>query len=360
MKRMLISTPAGAHFVLAHQKRTLEKRFPDGISNLIVFLTPGVDTINGGILSICSVYIESLNLKEVHRSEVLLCTPPGDPPLPKYTRFSNSIDLFSFILVLSHFKNLDRLLINIPENRVVQFLEYMTEDDCSKLRNIENLHLNMMLQNIKELPDSYPNRIETLKELGTVTCTTAHQQYTNKGTRAMLGVPLHKLSTYVSPEQYQRRSYREKRNLLVVSPDPNPLKEMVLERIGRELPEIQVRVIRNLTYEEYKQKIAEAKWSITFGEGLDNYFIETIFSGGIGFAVFNKDFFTPDFKSMKSIYGSINELIQRICHDIACLDNEDTFSQYQTEQYEICSRHYNSAVYRDNLKSFYEGKYTIK
>jgi hypothetical protein len=360
VKRAFRDTKVGTYLALARQARMLRDRFPANYSNLIILLSPGKDTINGGILSICSVYTESLNLRDVHRSEVVMCTLPGDSPLSRYTRFDNTIDLFSFTLVLSHFRDLDQMIINIPENGWTQFLENLSQDDLDRLRRVRHLHFNIMLQNIKQLPESYQRFIDELRLLGKVTFTTAHQQYSTSKTRAMLGVPLHKLSVYVSPEQYHRRGYLEKKNLLIVSPDPDPHREIVLARIREQLPDLRIQVIRNLTYEEYKKRIEEAKWSLTFGEGLDGYFVETIFSGGIGFAVYNRDFFTPDFESLRSLYTSHEDLTQKICRDIVDLDNEEAYTQYQIEQFDICSKHYDSAIYRENLRSFYEGKYTFE
>jgi hypothetical protein len=62
---------------------------------------------------------------------------------------------------------------------------------------------------------------------------------------------------------------------------------------------------------------------------------------------------------MKSVYGSYDDLLQRIGGDMMNLDNEKAYSQYQMEQFEVCSRHYNSTIYRGNLRLFYEGKYTF-
>src|SRR6266852_4198044 len=56
---------------------------------LIVFLTPGYEYRSGGVISIASIYRESLALRHLHRSEVVLCIVPGEPLLTKYTWFEN-------------------------------------------------------------------------------------------------------------------------------------------------------------------------------------------------------------------------------------------------------------------------------
>jgi hypothetical protein len=135
--------------------------------------------------------------------------------------------------------------------------------------------------------------VSGLKRFGRVTCTTAHEAYTNSATREAMGVPLHRLSVCVGPEYYSLSGYRDKEPLLIVSPDPQPLKEKVLHRIAQACPDLTIKIIENLSYGDYRKLARRAKWSLTFGEGLDGYFLEPVFSGGVSFAVFNDRFFYP-------------------------------------------------------------------
>ena len=66
----------------------------------------------------------------------------------------------------------------------------------------------------------------------------------------------------------------------------------------------------------FKKVISEAKWALTLGEGLDGYFIEPIFSGAIGFSVYNSRFFTEDFESLETVYSDYDELIKKMPMDI--------------------------------------------
>jgi hypothetical protein len=201
--------------------------------------------------------------------------------------------------------------------------------------------------------------IDVLKALaGRVTITTAHQKYCSAEYRQQFGLPIHKLSVWISPEQYQFRKWADKEDLLVVSPDQHPMKEEVLELLGR-LPGLTVRIIQNLTYTEYKDLISRAKWSLTFGEGLDGYFIEPIFSGAIGFAVFNEQFFTPDFGELATVYSSYQQLIGKIGRDIRDMDNEPAFAAYQQQEYALCAKYYSYEQYRSNIQAFYKEKYTL-
>ena len=356
------------NYGLIEQKRAIEKQqdellkkmYNPDIEKLIIFLTPGEDIVNGGILSISSIFKESTRLKDIHGSEVIMCTIPGDPVLLKYTKFNNENYIFRFSQVISYFYNLKELIIHIPEYAISKFLYVLTNSYLPRLRKINKVHFNIMLQNIQLLPDRYKLCINKLKEMGKVTCTTAHDQYSTLDMREKLGIPLHKLSTYVSPELYNKRDYKDKEDLMIISPDPHPQKIQVLNTIHNRLPYIKIQVIKDMSYEEYKNLISKAKWSLTFGEGLDGYFIETIFSGGISFAVDNQDFFTDDFRSLRTVYKDYNSLIKNICFDIQYLDNEQEYNKYHEKQFKICSSYYNYTKYIENLKMFYKENYTYK
>lgn len=172
-------------------------------------------------------------------------------------------------------------------------------------------------------------------------------------------MPLHFLSWFLSPEQYTKRSYTQKRNLMIVSPDTHPMKTEILDIIQSRFPEMKIRIIQKMTYEEYKDLISWAKWALTFGEGIDGYFVEMAFSGGISFALYKPAFFTEDFRALRTVYADGNDMAKRICLDMEDLDNEPNFKNYQQEEFDLCYKYFNHEQYVKNIRLFYEGKYTI-
>lgn len=338
------------------QEKLLKENYSPNTRKLIVFLTPGADIVNGGILSISSLYEETKKLKYMHEAETLLCTIPGNPLLLKYTKFENKNYIYCLSRVLSYFRNIQSLVIHIPEYCVGHFLRNLSIKDYLRLNKIRCVHFNVMIQNIEVL--SPMEEIERLKRLGKVTCTTAHEKYSTLEMRKKLGCPLHKLSTYVSPEKYDRKGYVEKEDLMIVSHDEHSRKAEVLGLIAKCLPHLKIQIIKNLTYEEYKKVISRAKWALTFGEGLDNYFVEAVFSGGISFSVYNPKFFTEDFKSLSTVYDNYNALIEKICSDIENLDNEIAYVNCQDKLYTLCRKHYDYEKYVKNVELFYKGRYT--
>src|SRR5438067_5737796 len=86
-----------------------------GTKRLIVFLTPGCEARNGGVLAILAMKRETLALRELHRARVTLCTVPGDDRrFFKYIWFDNRDYLLDLDTVLKSCGHLDYLQVHIP------------------------------------------------------------------------------------------------------------------------------------------------------------------------------------------------------------------------------------------------------
>ncbi len=341
------------------QDALLKKNFAPNSKKLIVFLVPGSDwetgkdKISGGTISIVSVCEETAATQE---AATILCTMRGDHLFTRHEMFENNTPVFRFTQLPLYFNQAEEVLIHIPEFMAAYFVRSISRKDLAWLQRMKWVHFNIMNQNIRLMPDK--EVIGSLRKIAQeFTITTAHQKYCNTYYRDYYGVPIHKLSVWISPDQYQFKTWRQKENLMVVSPDEKPWKAKILDKLSR-VPGLTITIIRNLTYEQYKALIARAKWSLTFGEGLDGYLIEPVFSGAVGFAVYNEEFFTPDFKGLPAIYNSYEELYERIPEDMHALDNEHGFKACQQEQFNICARYYSRDQYRKNIDAFYRKEYT--
>ena len=327
-----------------------------GTKRLIVFLTPGFEVRAGGVMAIASYYRESIALRDIHGAKVVLCAFPGDPPFFKYSWFNNHNYILDLESVLKACTQLDYLLIHIPAIAVDLMVNWLATASPTLLSHIKEIQLNILVMNIDNIQGK---NVAGLKRFGKVTCITAHEAYTNSATREMMGVPLHRLSVYIGPEHYSVSQYQEKDPLLIVSPDPHPLKEKVLHRIAQAYPELKIRIIENLSYEDYTNLARRAKWSLTFGEGLDGYFVEPVLNGGISFAVFNNRYFTPPFLNMETIYPSWNDLLEKIIEDIKIFAEPAAYSRCWRQVYELVCSLYNTDRFRENLRMFYRGEYTF-
>ncbi len=351
----------GEHKIKGYQHELLRISFPSNLKKLIIILTPGWNGVSGGILSETALYEETRRLTAIHDSETIMCTIPGESALLRYTLFENRNYLYDLKDTLSYFRNLDSLLIHIPEYAVSKFLRRLTKKDYSRIAKINSLHLNILLQNFQLFEKSVsPEDLDRLGKLGRLSCTTAHERYSNQQLRDRLRFPLHRLSVYLSPELYERRDYSEKENLMIVSPDPHPRRIEILRLLADKMPQLNIQIVQDLAYEDFKKLISRTKWALTFGEGLDGYFIETIFSGGISFAVYNSTFFTEDFRPLETVYESYDALKKKICSDLEQLDAEETYERYQKKQFDLCRKHYSHEDYVKNVKTFYQGDYTFK
>jgi hypothetical protein len=338
------------------------EQFPRDAEKLVLFFIEGADPktgrdkISGGIMSIVSLCEESRAILEITNTAVLLCTFPDQYLLSKHTRFQNESDVFRFDQLEDYFWNVKQVIIHIPEYLCQHFLKYTEDKRLTWLANGKHVHINILNQNIKYMP--LPETVNKIRRVAAVTSvTTAHERYCSEYYRQLYDVPLHKFSVWISPEKYQFTDYHSKKNLMVVSPDGHPMREKILD-VLRAIPGLEVRVINGLTYQEYLEVITEAKWTLTFGEGLDGYLIEPIFSGAVGFAVYNDDFFTPDFKSIPTIFETWAELESRITDEIRRLDDPVLFVNARQSQAELCGKYYSGEVYRENIKAFYGKKYT--
>ncbi len=316
---------------------------------MIVFLVPGKDVVNGGIMAILKHASATRSLPGVHHADVRVCTIPNGPTLFRFTRFLNDERVLNFRQILDVANELRWLHLNIPEVYLTTFLK---APDVARLRSLKNTQLsfNVMLQNI----DFEPSRgdIERLGRMGHVTISTAHKAYACRETEERLGAPLSHWSVWVSAEKYRRAPYAEKEKLVIYSPDKCPEKKRVLAHLAAAMPDFHFREIRGVRYEEYLSLIARAKYSITFGEGLDAYLVEPIFSGSIACAVFNRRFFTNEYLHVPGVFASWTELMNGLPR-LASYLNETTYQEMQSVQFEKISREYSYNEYTNNLERYY-------
>jgi hypothetical protein len=328
-----------------------------GAKRLIIVLTPGFECRAGGVISIAFIYRESIALRHIHGARVALCALPGDPPFLKYGWFENDNYILDLEQVLKNCTDLDHLMLHIPAYSINRVLSFLASQSSTLLRNIKEVHLNVMLQNI-DLVDGMD--VGGLHQFGKVTCTTAHESYTNAVIREKMGMPLHRLSVCIGPETYSLASYHKKEQLLIISHDPHSLKDRVLGQLAQAHPNLTIKVIENLSYSDYRDLARRAKWSLTFGEGLDAYFLEPLFSGGVPFAVFNDRFFTTPFANLETVYSSWEALMENMPADIERLDELSAYQSCWRKAFDLASSLYSVEGFRKNLQLFYRGEYTFQ
>lgn len=343
-------------WIVLRQRLYLHRRRAGQNRRIIVFLVPSRDLVNGGVRSIISLADESEKLRAIHGADVFVANAPGTSRLLRYTKFKNTRTLVSLDLLLNLVPPGAELLVHIPELYVKNVVQHEATT-FARLKGV-NKRFNIMLQNIDLMPK--PTDVAQLRSYGITTCTTAHRAYGNEQTALLIGCPVHHLSVGVCAAQYNRVPYVNKSNLIILSPDQHPARDQILKDLKAALPQYEFRVVWNLTFEQYKELIARAKFSLTFGEGLDGYFVETIFSGGIGCAVYNDRFFTPDLRKLPFVYPSWDALVRQLPNDIVQADIEDNFKKIQATQFDPLANEYAIERFRTNLAQFYRDHFPVE
>ena len=322
---------------------------------LVWFLVPSWDICGGGLMSICYFYAETRTVLAGSDVAVVASTYPNAPTLKKYTAFPNSMDIFSFAEIVTYFKSVEHAILHIPEYFCKDFPSQPSPIERLFLDTIPRLHINIMLQNIDQCN---PDDIQPLRTLADeITCTTAHDRYSTQEQSTRFGIPLHKLSIFV--DGYEQRRWTEKQDIMILSPDQHPLRNRVIDTIKKGLPTLELITIGGMSYENYRSLIAKAKWSLTFGEGLDGYFAEMAWTGGIPFAVYNDRFFMPQFRGLSTVYDTWDELQTWIVGDILKLDHEEVYDAAGEPIRQVLNELYNCEKYRENIRLFYNEQYSF-
>ena len=349
VQHIVLRRPSVTSAIRKVQKSYLDAHHCNSYDALIVFFVPGFDMVSGGAMSIISLAGETRKLFAESKTGVFVCAIPYHPPISKFTKFENDAVIVNYLDLLSRCSNAKAMLLHVPEI----YARYIAKNHQKLFGQFDGqLCFNILLQNIDVAPS--PVFVNRLKLLGAVTITTAHKAYSGEDTKRRYDCPVHHLSVWISPEKYIYKKFNEKRKLIIVSPDDHELRDVILNKIKTQLPEFEFVVIKNMTYSDYLKIISEAKFSLTFGEGLDGYFVEPVFSGGIGGAVYNARFFDEEYKTLPFVYASWERLVQHFPADVLQVNlNPDEYKAAHKSQFDILASNYSYENYQRNIVSYY-------
>lgn len=321
---------------------------PPAADRLVIFLTADVDGVNGGMLSISSLAEESEALVAPRGAKVYLCPYPEGRGLLRYTRFDNPHTLVDLNLLLRAARPGAELLFQVPEVYTAEAVGFLARAAARGFR----IRSNILLQNIDFIPPR--EAVARLAALGPVTATTAHRKYATEETARRLGCPVRHLSVWACPERFDRVPEARKDPVLMVSPDRSPRRAEVQRALAARLPWLEQVVVRGLAYREYRALAARARHSLTFGEGLDGYFVETVFSGGVGLAVYNERFFTPAYRGLPGLYASWEQLLAQAPEDVERWRDPAAYAAAHRRQFDQLAADYRRDEYLANLERFYQ------
>jgi len=348
------------HFDIPHmevdKRTTLEKqrskvrKFVE-IEAFIVFNT---DAISGGVFSIFSIAEE---LRKIGHQSVMYSLP-GGPPIVRYKRFNNKEIILPFSDLIAAFEEGKIKRVHIPE-----VLLETVNTELSKLTDgydLRKVNLNILNQNNELMPRSEV-LLKLSSKFGNMTMTTAHERYSTQMHADRWGVPLKHLSTYVSYDDYSVSQFSQKNNIILLSPDRMSEDHNFEHFMHNFFPGYEVYRIRALHYEFYKFSLNWCKFCVTLGEGLDNYFIETIFTGGIAFAIYNPVFMPEEMKHFPNVFRSLEEMQQKISTMMRDIEMDDVYrEEVWRKNYELLKSLYDKNIYRRKVREFSAGKFDFE
>lgn len=329
--------------------------------SLMVYFNVARDTIGGGMLSINRfVYFSNILSADFDFKVVMSGLPLQNSPVD-YSMFEQAAPMIHFADIVENCNPL-KLTLNIPEYYLPQFLYKINDGQRSWLKTIPYLHINILDQNHDYFPSAFD--IEQCRELtDNITITTAHERYTTSKIANLYNCPV-KLLTPFLPSFY-KSNFSEKKNIIALSADLGSndvglTRDDIVSLLRSRLPDYELVTIENISLEEYKKLISQAKFTITFGEGYDGYYLEPFLSNSLAFAVYNETFFPKEFKDASTIYLTWKHLYENIVKDIRKLENDQNLYQQAIQNtLPLIKRYTNEEKSWVDLVNFYSGYYDL-
>ena len=321
---------------------------------LIVFLIPEHLKINGGIMSIFSLCECT---REVDNGLCLISTVPSEFTYCHNSFFENNEKIYRLEQIIKNAESVKELIIHIPEYFVSKFYGSLKQNEIDFLKSIQKLRINILNQNIDLMPDAAD--IKDLYNLtDNISQTTGFKSYTNQEVCNQYGVDLYYLPPFTDLEKCIQKDFSQKQNIILYSNDKNVSKDRIINKLQFELSDFKLLEINNLSYSEFLDSIATAKFCISFGEGFDGYYIQPYYAKSIGICVYNETFFPDEYlKNFTFVYKDYDDMCERIVKDIQNIfDNKEKYELISNKAYTYLKDNINSKERTKNgLKSFYAG-----
>jgi hypothetical protein len=319
----------------------------ENAKRIMVIVVPEHNEMSGGIYSFFSIAKAAYKLRRTHGYFVLLMTRPNslDETYLRQRHFRNSEDVFRFEQV-RRCREAEEVYILIPEYATPNFVGNINSGLAAYLRSRNRLHINILNQK----QDIMPER-EEFSDLFSltpnVTMSVAHHGYFGQAFADRYGLPMLLLPAYTDLSEYEASDFIEKEPLIIYSPDQSDYKKDVLSIIATELPEYQLQEIRGHSFDQYMDLATRCRFSITFGEGFDGYLAQPIYQGGIGFAVYNDEFYpSAELLECVNIFEDASSMLQNIVPRLKLLESDPTlYRQTNQRMMDVYNRLYSRQDY---------------
>lgn len=328
---------------------------------LMIILVPYYNVMSGGIYSMFSIATEAKRMKSLHGWEVVIMTMPNssDVTYIRNRHFTNNVDVFRFSQII-RLRKAKELYIQLPELFASSFLSEITDGEARFLESRDSVYINILNQNIRLMPE--PDHLNSLKKkFPNIGQSVAHHAYFGLDFARKYRLNTMLLPAYTDLSSYLPLSLEKKDKLIIYSPDDAPYKSKCLSLIEENFPEFELIEIRDITFDKYMDLASRCLFSITFGEGMDGYLSQPILQGGIGFSVYNEEFFpSPTFLECYNIFDSEEALLKELPARMnELLSNPTLYKSLNTKLKSMHDEHYNKEDYLKRIENLCLRKYDI-
>lgn len=344
----------------------IDQKYLDSLVNsetLWVFFNVATTTaLSGGMLSINRFADVAIETAAEHPStSVVISGVPLTEKAVEYTRFKQRLPMLHLLWLAQNTDPL-KLKVFLPEVFSKAMIDDVFRNDVLRywFKSRPNLEIIVLNQNNELMPEPEDFNPPALHLTKSVTIATAHPRYCTKALAVKTGLPVKQL-TPILPDM-ARHSAVERKPVFMVSPDvlddavSGLTQQTVVDEIQELLPEFEIVVVENLTLAEYLDLASRTMFSITFGEGMDGYFIEPILSGGVSFAVYNDIFFPKNFIDAPTVAQDWSSLMQLIKENVPkYLEDPDLYDRTSSELQELLRETYSREISKKNFEDLVVG-----
>jgi hypothetical protein len=278
----------------------------------------------------------------------------------RQSNFRNSEDVFRFEQI-ERCKKVKILQVYIPEYATTTFPSLAKESTRYYLKSREQLYINILNQNVLFMPEK--QEFENLRSLAReLTQTVAHHAYFTQAFADRYDLPTLLLPAYTDLSGYQKIDFKDKEKLIIYSPDTyRDYHKVVLDKLKQELPDYKIVRIFAMRFDQYMSLATRCMFSISFGEGFDGYIAQPIHQGGIGFAVYQSNFFpSEEMKSFANIFASEDNMIESIVERIReFASNEKLYRETNAKMMQVYSKLYSKDDYIERILKLVNREFEI-
>ena len=321
---------------------------------LIIFFNVARDLVGGGMLSINRFVSNARELTEDTGYSIATSGVPLGRKAVSYTKFKAALPQIE-LRYLCELPLVEDVILFLPEVFSVQFAKDLSAPELAWLLSRKSLKIVVMNQNNDYLPPPIDVQRALFPLTLDVVITTAHKRYCTARNASRYQIPFKQLTPFLPPMTF--RSFREKDRIFMLSPDKITKgqdgidRDFVVEVLKMKLPSFRFVTVENMSLDEYLDLASRAMFSLTFGEGMDGYYIEPILSGGMSFAIYNSTFFPNNFEGKSGLFSSWKVLVDRLPGFVEDLLDPELYSENSANLRDALANEYSNERSRVDLRN---------